>query len=70
MGSPKMTVDEEDTMIPMNEVNANPAGIVMICDQIASLGLRANRAKSGSLTMRVAKLAIALIMPETMPHAS
>jgi hypothetical protein len=57
-------------MIPTKEVNANPAGMVISCDQRASFGLRANRAKSGSLTMRVAKLAIALMIPETMPHAN
>jgi hypothetical protein len=32
--------------------------------------LRAKRAKSGSLTIRVAKLAMADMMPVTIPHAS
>ena len=40
IGSPwKITVEEEDTMIPTKDVNANPAGMVMSCDQRASLGL-------------------------------
>ena len=44
-----MTVDEDDTMIPMNYVIANPIGIVRSCDHSASRGFFANREKSGSL---------------------
>lgn len=47
---PNMTADEEETMIPINEVMANPTGMVMSCDHNASLGFLAKRAKSGSLT--------------------
>lgn len=43
-----MTVDDDETMIPMNDVTANPTGMVMSWDQRASFGLRAKRAKSGS----------------------
>lgn len=49
IGSPlKITVDDDDTMIPMKEVMAKPTGMVMSWDQSASLGLRAKRLKSGS----------------------
>jgi len=44
----KMTVEEEDTIMPINEVMAKPIGIVSSWDQNASFGLRAKRAKSGS----------------------
>ena len=69
---PKMTADEEDTMMPMNDVTAKPMGIVNNCDQKASFGFRAKRAKSGSFTIKVAKLAILDMMPETIaqPRAS
>jgi len=71
IGSPlKITVELEETIMPMKEVTAKPIGIVKSCDQRASLGLRAKRAKSGSLTMRVAKLAMADMMPVTIPQAS
>lgn len=43
-----ITVDEDDTIMPMKEVMANPTGMVINWDQRASLGLRAKRAKSGS----------------------
>lgn len=56
--------------MPINEVMAKPTGIVISWDHRASLGLRAKRAKSGSFTIRVAKLAMALMMPVTIPHAS
>lgn len=65
-----MTVEEDDTMIPMKDVMAKPTGIVISWDHRASFGLRAKRAKSGSLTMRVAKFAMELIIPVTIPHAS
>lgn len=29
IGSPKITVEEEETMMPMNDVTAKPTGIVM-----------------------------------------
>jgi len=62
IGSPwKITVLDEETMIPMKEVTAKPRGIVSNCDQRASLGFRAKRAKSGSFTMSVAKLEILYI---------
>jgi hypothetical protein len=49
MGSPwKMTVEEEETMMPMKEVMAKPTGMVISWDQKASRGLRAKREKSGS----------------------
>lgn len=41
-------VEEEETIMPINEVTAKPMGMVQSWDQRASLGLRANRAKSGS----------------------
>lgn len=47
-----MTEEDEETMIPMNEVNANPVGIVMSCDQRASLGFLAKREKSGSIVVK------------------
>ena len=46
-----MTLDEDETIMPMNDVTAKPMGIVNSCDQSASRGLRANLAKSGSLTL-------------------
>lgn len=48
IASPKMTFEDEDTIIPMKEVIANPMGIVRSWDHRASFGLRAKRAKSGS----------------------
>lgn len=65
-----ITVADEVTMIPMKEVTANPHGMEMNCGRRASLGRRANRAKSGSLTINVAKLAMDDIMPETIAQAS
>lgn len=50
---PKMTVEDEDTMIPMKEVTANPTGMAISWDQNASRGLRAKRAKSGSFCKQV-----------------
>ena len=57
-------------MIPMKDVTAKPTGIVMNCDHRASRGFLAKRAKSGSLTMRVAKLAILLMIPCTIAQPS
>ncbi len=49
IGSPlKMMVEEDETMMPINEVIPKPTGMVMSCDHKASVGVRANRAKSGS----------------------
>lgn len=49
MGSPlKMTVEDEDTMMPMKDVMAKPQGMVISWGKKASEGLRAKRAKSGS----------------------
>ena len=44
-----MMDEEEETIIPMKEVNAKLVGIAMSCDQKASLGLTAKREKSGSV---------------------
>ena len=63
-----MTFEELDTMTPMNEVNANPIGIVNNCDQSASRGFFANRAKSGSLTIKVAKFEIQFMTAATTAH--
>lgn len=55
-------------MMPMKEVTAKPMGMVKNCDHNASLGLRAKREKSGSLTIKVAKLAMEDMMPCTTAH--
>jgi hypothetical protein len=47
-----MTLEEEDTMMPMKEVTANETGMVIICDHRASRGVREKREKSGSFTMK------------------
>lgn len=70
MAFPKMTVEEDDTMIPMKEVIANPMGMVSSCGRKASEGFLAKREKSGSFTIKVAKLAMALMMPLTMSQPS
>lgn len=69
-GSSYRTPELEDTIIPMKEVIAKPIGIVNSCDQSASVGLRATRAKSEALRMRAAKLAIEVMMPLITAHAS
>lgn len=66
MASPQITAEDEETMMPTNDVTAKPTGMVMSWDQRASLGFLAKRAKSGSLTIRVAKFAIDDMMPWTM----
>ena len=53
-----MILEELETMTPMKDVKAKPIGIVKSCDHNASRGFFAKRAKSGSLTIKVAKLAI------------
>ncbi|KAK5633061.1 hypothetical protein RRF57_008774 [Xylaria bambusicola] len=60
----------DETKIPTKQVTAKPMGMVSSCDQRASRGLPAKRAKSGSLTMSVAKLAIELKTPFTNSQAS
>lgn len=50
-GPPKMITEEEDTMMPMKDVTANPMGMVKNCDQRAADGLFAKREKSGSFTV-------------------
>ena len=65
-----MTVEEDETIMPMNEVTAKPTGIVMNCDHSASRGFLAKRAKSGSLTISVAKFAIEDMIPWTIAHPS
>lgn len=52
MGSPlKMTVEDEDTMMPMMDVTPKPQGMVRSWERKASWGLRAKRAKSGTFWM-------------------
>ena len=46
--SPKITVEDEETITPMNDVIPKPIGIVRSWDQKASLGVLANLEKSGS----------------------
>lgn len=41
-----MMAEEEETMMPMNEVIAKPRGMVKNCDHKASFGFFANLAKS------------------------
>lgn len=67
--SPKITLEEEETMIPINEVTAKPTGMVINCGQKASLGLRAYLAKSGLLMTRAAKFAMQFMMLLTNAHA-
>lgn len=67
---PKMTLDDEETIMPIKEVRANPIGIVKSWDHSALLGLFAKREKSGSLTISVAKLAMEDMMPFTTAHAN
>ena len=57
-----MMLEELDTITPIKEVNAKPIGIVNSCDHNASLGFFAKRAKSGSLTIKVAKFAMQSII--------
>lgn len=64
-----MTLDDDDTKMPIKDVKANPSGIANNWDQTASFGLRANLVKSQSLTIRVAKLAIDDMMPLTISQA-
>lgn len=59
--SPTMMVEAEDTMIPMKEVREKARGMVMAWDQTADFLVLEKRVKSGSLTIRVAKLAIQFI---------
>jgi hypothetical protein len=54
----------------MKDVTAKPVGIENSCDHSASLGFPANREKSGSFTIKVAKLAMELMMPLIICHAS
>ena len=65
-----MTADDDPTIIPMKEVRPKPIGIVISWGNNASEGLLAKRAKSGSLTIRVAKFETADMMPAMTPHAS
>ena len=44
-----MTVEDDETIIPMKDVMAKPQGMVISWDHNASLGFFANRVKSGSL---------------------
>lgn len=67
---PKTTVDEDVTIIPMNDVIANPTGIVISCDQIASLGFRENLVKSGLFIIKAAKFAMQFIMLLTHAQAN
>ena len=67
---PNITVDELETIIPINDVRAKQIGIAKSWGKKASFGFLAKRAKSGALTISVAKLAIALMIPLTIPQAS
>lgn len=64
----KITDEEDDTIIPINEVIPNPIGIVSNCDHSASFGVRANRVKSGSFIIRAAKLPMQLMIALTIVH--
>jgi len=64
-----MTFEELDTITPIKDVNAKPIGMVNNCDQRASRGFFAKRAKSGSLTIKVAKLEIQFINVAITAHA-
>jgi hypothetical protein len=64
-----MMLEELETMTPMNDVRANPIGIVNNWDQSASRGFFANRAKSGSLTINVAKFETQSITAAITAHA-
>lgn len=57
-------------MRPMNEVTAKPIGMVRSWDHRASRGFWAKRLKSGSLTIKVAKLDMDAMMPAIHPQAS
>ena len=61
-----MTVELEETMIPINDVTAKPIGMVKNCDHSASFGFLAKRVKSGSFTISVAKFEMLLMIPCTM----
>ena len=61
-------LDELETITPMNEVSANPIGIVNNCGHIASRGFFANLAKSGSLTIKVAKFETQAIIAAITAH--
>lgn len=52
-----MTVDAEETKMPIKQVIEKVVGKAMNWDQIAAPGLLAKREKSGALTIKVAKLA-------------
>lgn len=66
----KITDDEDDTIIPMNEVTPNPMGMVKSCDHNASFGVRAKREKSGSFMISAAKLPMHDMIPLMTAHAS
>jgi hypothetical protein len=50
--SPKMTVDEELTMLPMKLTREKPRGIAISCGQTAAPGCEARDAKSGAFLAR------------------
>jgi hypothetical protein len=66
---PKITLEEEETMMPIKEVTAKPTGIVTSCGHSASLGSRAYLVKSGLLMTRAAKFAIQFMILFTNTHA-
>lgn len=66
---PKITLEEDVTMIPMKDVTAKPTGMVTSCDHTVSLGLRENLVKSGLFMINAAKLAMQLIMLLTQAQA-
>ncbi len=65
-----MTAEADPAMMPMKEVRPKPIGMVIACGHNAADGREAKRAKSGSLTMRVAKFETALMIPAMTPQAS
>src|SRR4051812_31631254 len=85
IASPKIITEDEETIIPMNEVTANPIGMVKSWDHSAFFGFLANREKSGLLCrmlenvstygrtwhtkMSIAKLAMEDMIPVTIPQA-
>lgn len=67
---PKITTEQDDTIMPINEVIPNPRGMVNSCDQKASFGFWAKREKSGTFTINALKFAIEDIIPLTIAQAS
>lgn len=67
---PKITTDDEDTIIPMKQVTPKPMGIVRSWDHLTSLGFLAKRLKSSEFTISAAKFEIEAMIPLMIPQAS